>query len=196
MLQKQQTSITLPQDAEVVDDAPSFVQSGGNYMFYDRRTTSRNPNAYEKLIASARRSIWVWDPYLDSVSFPRLFAKVAVKTIRIEILTTFALHRTKADLQAMTTNIRDEVAETCTSCDVVGVAYYKQDWHDRYLIIDEQKVYLVGASMDAHGDSNKSYGIYEVTEPKDISFIIQKYKDYRDNYVKYNSKEKDTASKP
>ena len=196
MLQKINTPITLPRDAEVVDDAPSFVQSGGNYMFYDRRTTFRKPNAYEKLIASANRSIWVWDPYLDSDNFPRLFAKVEAKTIRIEILTTLALHKSKDDLQTITTNIRDEVLDTCTSCDVVGIAYYKQDWHDRYLIIDEQKVYLVGASMDAHRDSNKSYGIYEVTEPKDIGFIIQKYTDYRDNYVKYNSKEKDTASKP
>lgn len=90
MLQKIKTPITLQRDAEVVDEAPSFMQSGGNYMFYDRRTTSRKPNAYEKLIASANHSIWVWDPYLDSDSFPRLFAKVEAKTIRIEILTTLA----------------------------------------------------------------------------------------------------------
>lgn len=185
-------SITIPVDAPVVDNAPTFEQSGGNYQFYDKRKATRMPNAYEKLLAKAQRSIWVWDPYMDSDTFPELFKDVEAKSMRVEILTTLYPGKSKADLQLLTTGIRDMLPSPCT---VSGIAYKRVDWHDRYLIIDESMVYLVGASMDAHSDTGKSYGICKLTDTRDIAFVIRKYKEYRDNTVPNNRKESDTARK-
>lgn len=185
-------SITIPVDAPVVDNAPTFEQSGGNYQFYDKRKATRMPNAYEKLLAKAQRSIWVWDPYMDSDTFPELFKDVEAKSMRVEILTTLYPGKSKSDLQNLTTGIKNVLPSPCT---VVGKAYYRVDWHDRYLIIDESKVYLVGASMDAHADTGKSYGICQLTDSRDIEFVIRKYKEYRDNTVPNNRKESDTARK-
>ena len=57
---------------------------------------------------------------------------------------------------------------------------YWTEWHDRFLIIDDTDVYLVGASLDAHMGTNKSYGIYHLTETDDKNLVIDTYKIYRD----------------
>ena len=57
------------------------------------------------------------------------------------------------------------------------------EWHDRYLIIDNKKVFLVGASIDAQEKSNKSFGIYEMTENDDINRVVDAYNDYKSSII-------------
>lgn len=51
-----------------------------------------------------------------------------------------------------------------------GTSRGRVEWHDRFLIVDEN-VYIVGASMDSLTGRSPSYGIEQLQDPKDKNLV-------------------------
>ena len=81
-------TIVVPESHSIISEAPSFVNKG-RYWFYDVRLTEEAPNQYQKIIANAQNTIWIWDPYFDETSDHEIFQYVNVDEITISIVTSF-----------------------------------------------------------------------------------------------------------
>ena len=57
------------------------------------------------------------------------------------------------------------------------------DWifHDRFLIIDQIKVYLTGSSIGSHVKSHDSTGIFMISDSETATFIISLFNEYWKN---------------
>lgn len=176
-------SISLPEDSAIVGDELTFEKRGDSYIFYDVRTATGEPNAYERILAEAKKTIRIWDPYFDPDKCAQLFKKVKTENIRIEILSSFKKEQEKMEMGKMLDNICTVLKKNITHCKLTAFIYDKANWHDRFLIIDEdeptQVVYLVGASMDAQTQRTKSHDIGTIGDKDDAALIITKYTTYR-----------------
>lgn len=164
---------------------------GKYYHFYDRLLTKDAPELYMDLLESAQSSIVVWDPHYSQCK-PEIFSVVQNNGIHIEVLTVCENWESKNDMYAFADKIRNAVDSAAVpECHVYVNALSHRDlrlchwteWHDRYLIIDNTKVFLVGSSLDAHYETRKSYGIYELTETEDINLVIDAYNAYKGSII-------------
>ena len=174
-------------DVSSVNGSTNFVD-GKYYHFYDFGLTNNPPKLYGDLLAGAKSSIRIWDPHYIKVDSD-LFSSIHQNGICIEILTICQNGEDKNEMN----DFANEVLEGINEADVqecklwvyaLMPKYLRQgswiEWHDRFLIVDDTEVYLVGASLDAHMGTNKSYGIYQLTETDDKNLVIDTYKVYRD----------------
>jgi hypothetical protein len=62
-----------------------------------------------------------------------------------------------------------------------------QDWlfHDRFLIIDKQQVYLIGSSIGYHIKPHQSTGILRIVNTETADFIISLFNAYWQNCPEY-----------
>jgi hypothetical protein len=169
-----------------VNGSTNFVD-GKYYHFYDRRLTDKTPGLYQRLLASAEHTIVIWDPHYRECRCD-VFSAIHKDGIYIEILTVCNNGEDKADIDAFAKKMLDAIDNTeVPNCKVRVIALAPRDlrkvrgieWHDRYLIIDNTRAFLVGASIDAQEKSNKSFGIYELTETEDINRVIDAYNAYK-----------------
>ena len=173
-----------------VNGSTNFVD-GKYYHFYDRKLSSNNPGLYQELLASAEDSIVIWDPHYRECRCD-VFSGIHKDGIYIEILTICHDEESKADIEAFGNTILNAIDDTdVPNCKVRINALAPRglrqiggtEWHDRYLIIDNMKVFLVGASIDAQEKTHRSFGIYEVTEIDDINLVVDAYNDYKSNII-------------
>ena len=174
-------------DVSSVNGSTNFVD-GKFYHFYDFGLTDNPPKLYGGLLAGAKSSIRIWDPHYRNVD-KDLFSSIHQDGICIEVLTICQDGEDKRDMNSFA----NEVLETIDDGDVpvckvwvyaLMPRFFRKgswtEWHDRFLIIDDTDVYLIGASLDAHMRTSKSYGIYQMTETDDKNLVIDTYKVYRD----------------
>lgn len=178
------SSVTLPKDAQLVGDVLTFERRGKYYMYYDVGATSAKPNAYTKILAKAKKSIKIWDPYFMPSHCAKLFEKVCVDGISIEILSAYRNEQGKSDMEEMLNGILEVLKNNgIKKCSIKANIHKKAKWHDRFLIIDQdevtQEVYLVGASMDDQIETKKSHGICKIADTNDAKLIINKYTNCR-----------------
>ena len=154
-----------------VNGLTSFVD-GKFYHFYDKMKTRGLPGHYLSLLKGAKQSIAIWDPHYRQCDCS-VFSEIEQDGIYIEILTICECSEIKADMDAFASKVLNTIDKTdvpICKVKVYSLAPYNirqewsAEWHDRFLIIDNIDVYLVGASLDSHEKSKRSYGIYQLTE--------------------------------
>ena len=162
---------------------------GKDYYLYDRSRTRSYPLLYQKLLAQAQDVVAIWDPHYQ-LNCQRLFSEMKTNDVVIEVLTICHGSESRKDIMMFADTILSAIDKKLVPKCMVTVNALKYDWderitwaadwHDRYLIID-QDVYLVGTSMDAQSDKSSTFGIKRLTETKDKNIVIDTYVKYRDN---------------
>ena len=163
-------------------------QQGDNYVLHDPEI-NKNAAYYKELLASAKKSIRILDPYAfngdDSI---RVFEVVSYDNITIEIYTT---GYDKKEIESYSDNIRNVIKKNMQHYTIKIFSFKEYGvrneqkislWHDRYLIIDDNDFYLVGNSIDGQQMSTKYHGIYHLNETKDKEIVANLYKYYRNHY--------------
>lgn len=175
----------------IVATPPRQVESqthdkGALYHFYDVRDkkgkqVKDNPDYYSILISQAKESIRIWDPYFHEDTDCEVFQSVTANDISIMLVTSLDKNRNKPqDNQTVddySKYIERNLPNTVTKAKITIRAYEHNDWHDRFLIIDD-RYFLVGASVFNQYNNYLSHGIYEVTNQKDKDLILGKFNLY------------------
>lgn len=170
-----------------VPSLPKY-QQGDNYVLHDPEI-NKNTAYYKELLAGAKKSIRILDPYAfngnDSI---RVFEVVSCDNITIEIYTT---GYDKKEIESCSDNIRNVIKKNMQHYTLKIVSFKEYGvrneqkislWHDRYLIIDDKDFYLVGNSLDGQQMSMKYHGIYHLNETKDKEIVANLYKYYQNHY--------------
>lgn len=175
-------------DVASVNGSTNFVD-GKYYHFYDFGLTNDSPKLYGELLSGAKSSIRIWDPHYRYVDFG-LFSYIHQDGVSIEFLTICQEGEGKSDMNAFANEVLDTIDDEDVPVCKVRVyslmpKFFRKgvwtEWHDRFLIVDDTDVYLIGASLDAHMGTNKSYGIYQLNETDDKNLVLDTYKVYRDS---------------
>ncbi len=181
------------------DSQDSMLKMHGDgeneYWFYHKGSyTNDNPLLYQKLINNATREIIIWDPYFNvdnGNSDQQIFSNIK-KDITIKILTFKGLDCTHSYLTKVLNAMKNEIPPS-KDCRFALRVINKGDsanqggffFHDRFLIIDNINVYLVGGSIGFHIGAKQSTGIYRVVNPETSKFIVSIFQEYWNNSSKY-----------
>ena len=163
-------------------------QQGDNYVLHDPEI-NKNAAYYKELLAGAKKSIRILDPYAfngnDSI---RVFEVVSYDNITIEIYTT---RYDKKEIKSYSDRIQNVIKKNIQHYTIKIFSFKEYGvrneqkislWHDRYLIIDDKDFYLVGNSLDGQQMSMKYHGIYHLNETKDKEIVANLYKYYQNHY--------------
>ena len=163
-------------------------QQGDNYVLHDPEI-NKNAAYYKELLAGAKKSIRILDPYAfngnDSI---RVFEVVSYNKITIEIYTT---RYDKKEIKSYSDRIQNVIKKNIQHYTIKIFSFKEYGvrneqkislWHDRYLIIDDKDFYLVGNSLDGQQMSMKYHGIYHLNETKDKEIVANLYKYYQNHY--------------
>ena len=175
--------ISVPSTASSVAPTTPF-EYGEDYAFYDART-KLVPDYYQRLLASATKSIEIWDTY-TRVDDWQVFKDVRCPDLTITINTIFDTKYliTERDVKyfadAIKKNLHRDVAKMSLRVTAVfdKYRYEKNLWHDRFLIIDDTFYYLVGPSVNNQYGSSLSFGIHQLSKVKDIELLKRKLQSY------------------
>ena len=165
------------------------------YWFYHKGSYPiDSPLLYQELVDNATNEIIIWDPYFN-VKPPNadqnVFANIK-NNITIKILTFKGLDRNQTYL----TEVKDALkiiippSKDCrfglrviNEGDVANQG--GRFFHDRFLIIDETDVYLVGSSVGYHIQSKQSTGMFKVSNSDTKEFVKSIFKHYWDNSTQH-----------
>lgn len=166
---------------------PKYRQ-GDNYVLHDP-VINNNAAYYKELLAGAKKSIRILDPYAfngdDSV---RVFEVIRCDNITIEIYTT---GHDKKEIESYSDKIRNVIKKNMQHFTIKIFSFKEYGvssdqkislWHDRYLIIDDKDFYLVGNSLDGQQMSMKYHGIYYLDKDKDKDIVVNLYNYYQNHY--------------
>lgn len=53
--------------------------------------------------------------------------------------------------------------------------FEERKWHDRFLILDDTLVFLIGASLTSQMKNAKCFGIYDITSNTDTALIMERF---------------------
>lgn len=166
--------------------APKY-QQGENYVLHDPKIT-QSPAYYKELLAVAKRSIRILDPYAFQYDAIEAFEVVCSENIQIEIVTR---RYDSDDLTRNRDNIENILKKNIQNYSLTIYSYFDNGvpklqrvplWHDRYLIVDDTDFYLIGSSMDGQVKSDKYHGIYHLERDKDKEIVANLYKFYQNSY--------------
>lgn len=184
-----ETDLTLPTPALSSEDR---MEHGVNYAMYynadnwdDALQKGYRPTYYENLIKSATESVKIWDPWAKNSQDVGIMESVTCG-LEIVILTNLSSdiiekHKQYAD------NLWEKIPDGFKEDSVLKYCFvdshkYGQKYflHDRYLIIDDSRVFLVGASLSMqvsqYDGLTATTGIYELTEEEDIRMVKEKFR--------------------
>ena len=186
------TNISTPQ--------PDNMEHGPNYSFYLRKqNVSGNvaPRLYCNIIASATRKIEIWDPYVHE-SDMAIFANLNYP-VDITILTLFSNQQRTNRFTSLERSLKQNVpteflTNTSFRLAFVDKSRHRSDatgewqFHDRFLIIDDEEYYIIGSSITYHLTAKQSTGIMRVEHDGDKSIIRDAFNEtynmaVRDNCV-------------
>lgn len=175
------------------------MEHGKYYAFFHRpRHQTLPPRWYERLLGSATRSVDIWDPYFnyntnyddnDCRIFRHLKNSVKLRYLKVEDDGKF-----EGKVSTWEPVIANMISPALKPGMDVVFAYIssntdfgaKWEFHDRFLIIDEERFFLVGSSVGYYLSSKASTGIFELTEDEDKSLV----KDLFDMYWSFARKQK------
>lgn len=157
------------------------MKHGVNCAFFIRNAVDQAPPSYYRnLIASAELKIVIWDPYFHDTD-ARIFS-VLTHTLNVTILTKKSGQRKAKYFEdcenAIISNVPDAVKSGCNFfLYFVDTDRHSEVWqcHDRFLIIDDSRVFIIGASIAHHLEVHDSTGIYEVVEDEDKALIADAF---------------------
>lgn len=159
-----------------------YIQ-GENYFLHDA-LCSKEPVCYKKVIAGAKKSIRILDPYALENDATRVFECIQEDSLIIDIITT---GYEEDEIKAAADDIVDIIKKNVSSCSLNIISYKERNvekkqriplWHDRYLIVDDTDCYLVGSSLDAQQTTDKHHGMLLLTEDDDkkiVTDLLRKY---------------------
>ena len=156
---------------------------GKHYAFYHHPDRINDePLLYKNLVSSATRSVEIWDPYFndnDTEIFSHLKDNVQAKVLIFYSKEMFRSRTTQLKLLTTIKLSGKSGVKVRFGCVDRGNATYKEwEWHDRWLIIDEKQVFLVGASISSHIKPNHTTGVYELQEDEDKELVKEMFKKY------------------
>lgn len=160
------------------------------YWFYHKGTyPNDNPLLYQQLIDNATNEIIIWDPYFN-VKFPNrdqdIFANIK-DDITIKILALKGLDGPRTyftEIKNALKTIIPPVKNSRFGLRVINKGEPLQalnKFHDRFLIIDNSEVYLIGASVGYHIHEEQSTGFFKVSNNDTKDFIKSIFKHYWDS---------------
>ena len=118
-----------------------------------------------QILKSAQRSIWIYDPYMDE----KVVEELTVCTANdIRLVTKSPQGVFKQRLAALVTQMFSKGVTVATKISAAS--------HDRFFIIDEQKVWTLGTSLN-HAGSKATYG-HEVQAVSERDKIINDFKQW------------------
>lgn len=178
------SAINIPPSVPPVASTSDNMEHGLHYAFYDHSVQRSNgPKMYADLLGSAQGSIIIWDPYFNKsqTNDYLLFGNIKCP-VEIYYLTNGSKSENcrivNEKAQLLWDNIPMAVRDKCT----LHFAFVTKDvsddyiFHDRWLIIDDSRYFLVGGSINYHsGIPTCSTGIYEVMDDKDQQLIKNKF---------------------
>lgn len=153
--------------------------------------TFEKPLMYQELIANAHHSIKIWDPYVHNDSNQEaLIMQYVQNAIELTFLLLYS-GQNKQRLESIADFFYNKIPAAYQNGSIVRFAYIDSDLrdnktryalHDRFLIIDDTRYFIIGSSITYHLQSASTSaaitGIYEVTDPSDINIIREKFEDY------------------
>lgn len=174
---------------------PDGFTHGDKYHFYDSDKNPYAPSYYQDLLSTAKQSIKIWDPYWSNPT--QLFTGVKQNDIQIDFVCCIGLENVNIKSNAAITKanqmIQADIDELSCFLKRQGLTRFEiyvhnylcyknrpQLWHDRYLILDDSDVYIVGTSINMLTEQNRSFGITKVENKKDIDIILKFNKHYRE----------------
>lgn len=164
---------------------------GENYAFYHRPNyPALPPKWYVNLIESATRSVDIWDPYFncddkDATSDCRVFNYLR-NYLKLRYLMVKEKPVFDEKIKVWEPEIANAIPKAVKAGMEVTFAYISKhddfglmwEFHDRYLIIDGERVFLIGGSLGYHLAPIASTGMYELKEEADKNLVIEKFNEY------------------
>lgn len=181
------TPITIPHPAVPTTD---YMIHGDDYAFFDYSDHETDlPTMYGDLLASAESKICIWDPYFNAnkgTSEFFVFSRVSNR-IKIELLShgTSQNRRIQDSIQHIKNNLDSSIVNS------VQIEFFwistdrhanKYSVHDRFLIIDDSRFFIVGSSWGYHSNAageRKATGIFEVKKDNDKNIIKTMYNKFK-----------------
>lgn len=165
------------------------------YWFYHRGSYPNDPPLlYKDLVDNANGEVIIWDPYFNvypNNNDQNIFSNIK-NDITIKILVYTSLQRKITYLSDVKDAIKGVIPPN-KDCRF-GMRLINRDdqpnqgsrfFHDRFLIIDETNVYLIGSSVGNHVQQGLSTGIFKVTNSNTVDFINSIFKYYWDNSIQH-----------
>lgn len=159
---------------------------GKSYHFFNRANYASPtdfPDYYEYLLSLAEVSVKVWDPYFNAGD-ENLFSHVH-SGVDVTILYMYMAPVGRRALSLTALDVKSRVeAQLPTVHGRVKVAYLPntdtalfsaRKWHDRFLILDDTLVFLVGGSLAYQRSSAKCFGIYDISCDEDAALIKERF---------------------
>lgn len=157
---------------------------GKHYAFFHHpEMMTSEPLMYKNLVASATRSVEIWDPYFNDTD-TELFSYLQNNTkVKVLLCTTKPLFLSKApSMWKLSSNIQltgKSGVQIMFGCVDKGNNTYKVwEWHDRWLIIDDERVFLIGSSLAYYLKPINTTGIYELKSEEDKELVKEMFKKY------------------
>lgn len=175
---------------------PSNTKEGERYSYYDVATGGGSPYKYKELLNTAKKYIAIWDPYLNKGD-ERIFDSLKGNKLEILILCSCDDYQSEVEISDIADKIYAKISSTDSTLQIkcyrnrkIGGRYFNINalWHDRYLIIDKETVYLVGSSINNQISGNLSSGIYKIDDgnAEDKKIIIDAFINYCYNVNREN----------
>ncbi|MCD4793956.1 MAG: hypothetical protein K8R54_12020 [Bacteroidales bacterium] len=161
------------------------MHNKGNYWFFYRETFPHDfPLMYNELIKNASNYIEIFDPYFNlSVNDQDVFNDIqddlTIKLLTLKGLTGSTYLPDVLDAMKIKISSSKDVRfgmRVINKGDMNEKEKYS--FHDRFLIIDQTNVYLIGSSIGHHLSPKQSTGIYKVDNTDTKEFIKEIFDEY------------------
>lgn len=182
---------SLTAGASIVSATTFGFEFAGNYAFYDRNgDDSIQPGYYQHLLSGAKKII-IWDPHFMEEHDGKLFEFVTTNDVEIDILTVCT--KTQQEQQEVI-KLRDNIKNALRKAGITrycgyvyafmhykvrdGMGHRIYQCHDRFLMLDDKDLYMVGASMNNQLSSEWNFGIMKIEKsvnPDIYKLINDKY---------------------
>lgn len=177
------STISVPSTATSVS-TPTPFEYREDYAFYDARS-GMTPDYYQWILATATTSIQIWDTHFRPQYDGMVFKDVKCPNLQITILTICDRdYHTRQDVNDLANNIMNNLGREVVECTLNIFVFHDKCrynnmlWHDRFLIIDGTRYYLIGASMNNQVGSKTSFGIHFLSKAKDVDVLQRKLTSY------------------
>lgn len=177
------TTISVPSTMSTVVPSAPF-EYGEDYAFYDARNKFV-PDYYQRILASATSKIEIWDTHFRPECDGEVFKDVTCANLQITILTICDRdYNTIQDVRDLADKIMANLRPEVSTCKLTIFAFHDRCrynnmlWHDRFLVIDDSRYFLVGASMNNQVGSKTSFGIHFLSKRLDLVLLRRKLQSY------------------
>ena len=183
------TPITI-QPSFSLSEKSDLMYHGDDYAFFDySEHQTELPTMYGDLLESAESKICIWDPYFNARKGDKeflVFSRIK-KSIKIELLSRGSSQNSRVvdSIQHIKNNLDLSIANS-TEIKFFWIStdkyVEKYSVHDRFLIIDDQRFFLIGSSWGFHSNvegDRGSTGIFEVKKDNDRRVIKEMYDKYK-----------------